>query len=71
MTNKLLIRLAMFVRLSAFLFARLWRGSSEIPSPLTHSPAPALKLAELHQPAELPSTDDLKRQVGLLNVWVS
>jgi cytochrome c biogenesis protein CcmG/thiol:disulfide interchange protein DsbE len=71
MNKKLLIPLAVFIALCAFLFVGLWRDPREIPSPLIDKPAPAFKLAELHQPALKLGTDDLKGQVWLLNVWAS
>jgi len=71
MNKKLLIPLAVFLALSAFLFVGLWRDPREIPSPLIDKPAPQFKLAELHQPGKQLATDDLKGQVWLLNVWAS
>jgi cytochrome c biogenesis protein CcmG, thiol:disulfide interchange protein DsbE len=71
MNKKLLIPLAIFLALSAFLFVGLWRDPREIPSPLIDKPAPAFKLSELHQPAKQLGTEDMKGQVWLLNVWAS
>jgi cytochrome c biogenesis protein CcmG/thiol:disulfide interchange protein DsbE len=71
MNKKLLIPLAVFLALAAFLFVGLWRDPREIPSPLIDKPAPQFKLVELHQPDKQLGTADMKGQVWLLNVWAS
>jgi cytochrome c biogenesis protein CcmG/thiol:disulfide interchange protein DsbE len=71
MNKKLLIPLVVFLGLSAFLFAGLWRDPREIPSPLIDKPAPQFRLAELHAPEKTLGTDDMKGRVWLLNVWAS
>ena len=71
MNKKLLIPLALFVVLFGFLFAGLGLNPREVPSPLVGKPAPAFRLARLHQPEEMLGTTDLKGQVWLLNVWAS
>ena len=71
MSRKLLIPLALFAVLLAFLFAGLFLNPREVPSPLVGKPAPAFKLARLHQPERPLGTADLKGQVWLLNVWAS
>ncbi len=71
MSKRLLIPLAVFVVLCAFLLVGLWRDPREVPSPLIGKPAPAFTLAQLHQPAKTLGPADLKGQVWLLNVWAS
>lgn len=60
-----------FLVLSLFLFRGLDRNPSEVPSPLINKPAPAFTLPLLHEPAKTFSSQDLKGQVWLLNVWAS
>jgi cytochrome c biogenesis protein CcmG/thiol:disulfide interchange protein DsbE len=71
MKMKLLIPLAVFGVLFAFLFVGLWRDPREVPSPLIGKPAPQFTLAQLHEPAKTLGPADLKGQVWLLNVWAS
>jgi cytochrome c biogenesis protein CcmG/thiol:disulfide interchange protein DsbE len=42
-----------------------------VPSPLIDKPAPEFKLTQLHAPDKTVSTQDLRGQVWLLNVWAS
>jgi cytochrome c biogenesis protein CcmG/thiol:disulfide interchange protein DsbE len=69
--KKLLIPLAVFGVLFAFLLVGLTLNPREVPSPLIGKPAPAFALARLHEPARKLGTEDLKGQVWLLNVWAS
>ena len=71
MNRKLLIPLALFVVLVAFLLIGLGLDPREVPSPLVGKPAPEFKLARLHQPERTLGPSDLKGQVWLLNVWAS
>src|ERR1700681_333690 len=71
MRAKLLVPLAAFAVLCAFLLVGLWRDPREVPSPLVGKPAPAFTLAQLHDPAKTLAPADLKGQVWLLNVWAS
>ncbi|HVF64401.1 MAG TPA: DsbE family thiol:disulfide interchange protein [Casimicrobiaceae bacterium] len=71
MKTRLIVPLAIFVVLLAFLFVGLSRNPREVPSPLVGKPAPAFKLVQLHEPQRTLSTTDLKGQVWLLNVWAS
>jgi len=71
MNKKLLIPLAVFLVLTGFLFAGLWRDPREVPSPLIDKPAPQFTLAQLANPAVTLGTADMKGQVWLLNVWAS
>src|SRR4029450_5319803 len=67
----LLLPLAVFIVIVAFLWAGLSRDPREVPSPLVGQPAPAFQLAQLHAPDKRLSTADMKGQVWLLNVWAS
>ena len=71
MNRKLLIPLAVFIVLAAFLFVGLWRDPREIPSPLIDKPAPAFSLGQLHAPAQTLGNEDMKGKVWLFNVWAS
>jgi cytochrome c biogenesis protein CcmG, thiol:disulfide interchange protein DsbE len=71
MNKKLLIPLALFGVLLAFLLVGLGLNPREVPSPLIGKPAPAFELARLHQPERKLGPADLKGQVWLLNVWAS
>ena len=71
MNKKLLVPLGVFLVLTAFLFAGLWRDPREVPSPLIDKPAPQFSLAQLRDPATHLGTADMKGQVWLLNVWAS
>ena len=63
--------LAIFVVLVAFLWIGLGRDPREVPSPLIGKPAPAFRLARLHDTTTTLSAGDLKGKVWLLNVWAS
>ena len=71
MNKKLLIPLAVFLALSAFLFVGLWRDPREVPSPLVGKPAPAFSLGQLHVPEKTLGAADMKGKVWLMNVWAS
>ncbi len=68
---RLLLPLAVFVVIVAFLWVGLYRDPREVPSPLVDKPAPAFTLAQLHAPDKQLSAADMKGQVWLLNVWAS
>jgi len=63
--------LAVFAGLAAFLFIGLGLNPREVPSPLVGKPAPTFRLAQLAQPNEAFSPDQMRGQVWLLNVWAS
>ncbi len=65
------IPLAIFVALVAFFAVGLMRDPREVPSPFIGKPAPAFKLAQLHDESRTFSPEDMKGQVWLLNVWAS
>ena len=65
-----LIPLLAFGVLVAFLAAGLKRDPRELPSPLIGKPAPAFSLPRLDGQGAF-STQDMRGQVWLLNVWAS
>jgi cytochrome c biogenesis protein CcmG/thiol:disulfide interchange protein DsbE len=66
-----LIPFAVFVVLVVFLAIGLGHDPREVPSPLINRPAPAFRLAQLHDPAKTFSEADMRGKVWLLNVWAS
>jgi cytochrome c biogenesis protein CcmG/thiol:disulfide interchange protein DsbE len=60
-----------FVVLAIFLYVGLGLNPHEVPSPLINKPAPAFNLPQLHEPTKHLSTEDMKGQVWMLNVWAS
>jgi cytochrome c biogenesis protein CcmG, thiol:disulfide interchange protein DsbE len=60
-----------FVVLAVFLYIGLGLNPREVPSPLINKPAPNFSLPQLHDPAKQLSSQDMKGQVWLLNVWAS
>ncbi len=68
---RFLIPLAVFLVVAAFLVRGLFLNPREVPSPLIGKPAPAFRLAQLHQPEKSLAREDLKGKVWLLNVWAS
>ena len=69
--KRYLLPLAVFLVLAGFLAVGLNRDPHEIPSPLVDKPAPAFNLPRLDAPEQMISTQDLRGQVWLLNVWAS
>ena len=65
------IPLGVFAVLLAFLAIGLRLKPRELPSPLVGKPAPAFKLPTLDAPSRSMSTQDLRGQVWVLNVWAS
>lgn len=61
----------LFVVLAGFLYVGLHLDPREIPSPLVGKPAPKFTLGQLQEPAKQFSTEQMKGQVWLLNVWAS
>jgi cytochrome c biogenesis protein CcmG/thiol:disulfide interchange protein DsbE len=60
-----------FVILAIFLYIGLGLNPHEVPSPLINKPAPAFTLPQLHDTSKRFSSQDMKGQVWLLNVWAS
>lgn len=68
---KYLIPLAIFVALAGFFGVGLMRDPREVPSPFIDKPAPAFRLAQLHQAQAVFTPEEMKGKVWLLNVWAS
>jgi cytochrome c biogenesis protein CcmG/thiol:disulfide interchange protein DsbE len=62
---------AVFAVLAGFLYVGLGLNPHEIPSPLINKPAPEFTLSQLYNPAKKFSSQDMKGQVWMLNVWAS
>ncbi|NMM05037.1 DsbE family thiol:disulfide interchange protein [Polaromonas sp.] len=69
--KRFLLPFAVFLTLVLFLGIGLRLNPREIPSPFIGKPAPAFKLAQLHEPGKTISPQDMVGQVWLLNVWAS
>lgn len=65
------IPIAIFLVLLGFLAIGLTLKPRELPSPLVGKPAPAFSLPTLHASGAPLSTQDLRGQVWVLNVWAS
>jgi cytochrome c biogenesis protein CcmG, thiol:disulfide interchange protein DsbE len=65
------IPLGVFAVMLGFLALGLTLKPRELPSPLVGKPAPAFVLPTLNTPARSLSTQDLRGQVWVLNVWAS
>ena len=68
---KYIVPLVLFFVLVGFFAVGLFRDPREVPSPLVDRPAPAFKLAQLHEPQKVFVPEDMKGKVWLLNVWAS
>lgn len=66
-----LIPLAIFIAMLGFLGVGLKLDPHAVPSPLIDKPAPAFRLQTLDTPSRLLSSEDMRGQVWLLNVWAS
>ena len=69
--KRYLIPLIVFVVMVGFLAVGLQLNPREVPSPLINKPAPAFKLPVLSDPDKSISSQDLRGQVWVLNVWAS
>ncbi|NOT19278.1 MAG: DsbE family thiol:disulfide interchange protein [Sideroxydans sp.] len=69
--KRALIPLVVFLVLAGFLYVSLSRDPREVPSPLINKAAPTFSLPLLHDAQKMFSTQDMKGQVWLLNVWAS
>lgn len=69
--NRFIWPLVIFLVLAGFLFVGLGLDPREVPSPLINKPAPAFTLPQLHAPEKTFSSQDMKGQVWMLNVWAS
>ena len=68
---QLVIPLAAFVAIAAFLAVGLTRDPREVPSPFIDKPAPAFRIEQLHDAKVAFSPEDMRGKVWLLNVWAS
>jgi len=66
-----LIPLAIFIAMLGFLGVGLKLDPREVPSPLIDKPAPVFRLQTLELPSRLMSSEEMRGQVWLLNVWAS
>ncbi|MBT9541294.1 DsbE family thiol:disulfide interchange protein [Thiobacillus sp.] len=66
-----LIPLAVFIAMLVFLGVGLKLDPHEVPSPLIDKPAPVFRLQTLDTPSRLMTSEDMRGQVWLLNVWAS
>lgn len=63
--------LILFVGLAILLGSRLGTDPTTLPSARLGQPLPAFSLSSLTEPARVVSTDDVKGQVTVLNVWAT
>ncbi len=66
-----LLPLGVFVALVALFWKGLGLNPTELPSPLIGKPAPSFEVPTLADPSKTVSTEDMKGQVWMLNVWAS
>jgi len=71
MNRLLLIPLALFIALVAFLAIGLNRDPHEVPSPLINRPAPTFQLPQLRDQAKTFSAQEMRGKVWLMNVWAT
>ena len=71
MSGRYLIPLGVFLVLGAMLAVGLTLDPRQVPSPLIDRRAPAFVLPQLHDPKKALSSDELRGQVVVLNVWAS
>lgn len=71
MKKAAIVPLVIFAILLGFLVVGLGLKPHEIPSPLINKPAPAFSLPLLDAPEQRLSTQDMRGQVWILNVWAS
>ena len=68
---RFILPFVLFVILAGFLYVGLGLDPHEVPSPLVGKAAPAFTLPQMDDPAKQFSSQDMKGQVWLLNVWAS
>jgi cytochrome c biogenesis protein CcmG/thiol:disulfide interchange protein DsbE len=68
---KLVIPLAAFLAIAAFLAVGLTHDPREVPSPFIGKPAPAFRIEQLGDAKVAFSPEDMRGKVWLLNVWAS
>lgn len=69
--SRFLLPLSIFIVLVGFLYVGLGLNPREVPSPFIDKPAPAFRVAQLHDAAKTISPEDMRGKVWLLNVWAS
>ena len=69
--SRYLIPLGLFAALAALLYIGLGLNPREVPSPLIDKPAPAFELATVARSEQSISSQGLRGQVYLFNVWAS
>lgn len=69
--NRFLMPLAVFVVMIGLLGYGLTLDPKKVPSPLIDKPAPSFSLIMLDAPGRRLSTQDMRGQVWVLNVWAS
>ncbi len=68
---RFLVPLGIFAALVAFLWVGLGKDPSLVPSPLIGKPAPAFRVAQLHDANSQIGNAEMLGKVWLLNVWAS
>lgn len=68
---RFILPLVAFLVLAVFLYIGLGRDPREVPSPLIGKPAPVFTLPQLAEAKPPFSSQDMRGQVWLLNVWAS
>ncbi len=69
--SRFLIPLLIFALLIAVFVVGLGRDPSQLPSPLLEKPAPQFDLPSLLDPEQRVTTQDLRGEVALVNVWAT
>jgi cytochrome c biogenesis protein CcmG/thiol:disulfide interchange protein DsbE len=69
--KRFLIPLGLFIGLVIFLGVGLKLNPREVPSPLINKPVPNFSLPQLGQLSQTISSEQMRGQVWLLNVWAS
>ena len=69
--SRFLIPLVIFALLIAVFVVGLGRDPSQLPSPLLEKPAPQFDLPSLLDPEQRVTTQDLRGEVALVNVWAT
>ncbi|TVQ89723.1 MAG: DsbE family thiol:disulfide interchange protein [Chromatiaceae bacterium] len=65
------VPLLLFAALISLLVFGLGNDPRKVPSPLIGKPVPEFRLPELTDPSRSVSSDDLRGQISLVNVWAS
>ena len=68
---KFILPLVLFLGVVIFLGLGLNRDPRLVPSPLINKPLPAFELPRLRQADKLFTTENIKGQISLLNVWAT